>query len=282
MAKLLKGGPVTENLKNRIEKDVAELNQKGIEPTLLTLRVGERPDDISYESSVTKKAMALGLKVINKVLPETTSQEELDSVIEEINEDEKVHGALMFRPLPKHLNSERARNMLLPSKDVDGMTDGSLAGVFTDKNVGFPPCTAEAVMEILNYYDIELQGKTVVVMGRSLVIGKPVAMMLLKKNATVTICHSKTKELAKIASKADVLISAMGKLNFVDKEFTNPDQVIIDVGINWNEEQGKISGDCKFDEVEQVVDAITPVPGGVGGVTSMIMISHVVEAAKDR
>lgn len=280
MAEILKGAPVANALQEKMISDCTELKAKGTIPTLCILRVGERPDDLAYEKGAMKKAEAVGVRVINKVLPLGIDQESFDRVLTELNEDPKIHGILMFRPLPSQLDKERARKMLAPEKDIDGCTDGSLAGVFTGSNTGFPPCTAQAAMEILKYYGVKLSGKKVCVIGRSLVIGRPVSMMLMHENATVVTCHTKTEDPASIAREADVLICAAGKLKSVGPEYTNPNQVIIDVGINWDEEKGGISGDCDFDTVEPVVGAITPVPGGVGGVTSTILISHVIEAAK--
>ena len=185
----------------------------------------------------------------------------------------------MFRPLPKHLDSEKARKMLVPEKDVDGCTDDSLAGVFTNTAMGFPPCTAQAAMEILDYYGVDCAGKRAAVIGRSLVVGRPAAMMLVHKNATVTVCHTKTVNMPEIIRQADIVIVCAGKLETIGKEYFRPGQVVIDVGINWSEEKNKLCGDVKFDEVEPIVDAITPVPGGVGGVTTVVLVSHVAEAA---
>ena len=280
MAEILKGAPVVAALQEKMISDCEELKAKGIDPTLCILRVGERPDDLSYEKGAMKKAEAVGVKVVNKVLSADVSQNEFDKVLAEINEDSSIHGILMFRPLPAQLDNEKARRMLAPEKDIDGCTDGSLAGVFTGTDTGFPPCTAEAAMEVLKYYGVELKGKKACVIGRSLVIGRPVAMMLMHENATVVNCHTKTVDPAAIAREADILICAAGKLKSVGPDFTNPEQVIIDVGINWDEEKGGISGDCDFAAVEPLVKAITPVPGGVGGVTSTILVSHVIEAAK--
>ncbi|MBR3260892.1 MAG: bifunctional 5,10-methylenetetrahydrofolate dehydrogenase/5,10-methenyltetrahydrofolate cyclohydrolase, partial [Firmicutes bacterium] len=259
---------------------VEELRAKGIDPCLAMLRVGERPDDIAYEKGAVKKAEAVGVTVRKVVLPGDVSQEDFDKTLTGLNEDKTVHGILMFRPLPKQLDNEKARQMLDPAKDIDGMTDGSLAGVFTNTETGFPPCTAQAAMEILKFYNIPIKGAKACVIGRSLVIGRPVAMMLMHENATVVNCHTRTVDPASIARNADILICAAGKLRSVGPEYTNPNQVIIDVGINWDEEAGKIAGDCDFANVEPVVKAITPVPGGVGGVTSTILVSHVIKAAK--
>ncbi len=280
MAEILKGAPVAAAMTEQMKKDVEELRAKGIDPTLAILRVGERPDDLAYEKGAMKRAEKAGVTVRNVVLPENITQEEFDAALTDLNTDGTVHGILMFRPLPKHLDNEKARKMLAPEKDIDGCTDGSLAGVFTNTKTGFPPCTAQAAMEMLHFYGIEVKGKKAAVIGRSLVIGRPVAMMLMHENATVVNCHTKTVNVPSITREADILICAAGVLHSVKPEFTNPDQVVIDVGINWDEEKGGISGDADFDAVEPVVKAISPVPGGVGTVTSSVLISHVIEAAK--
>lgn len=280
MAEILKGAPVAAAMTEQLQKDVEELRAKGVDPTLAIFRVGERPDDLAYERGAMKRSEKVGITVRNVVLPEDVSQEDFDKTLTELNEDPSVHGILMFRPLPKHLDNEKARQMLAPEKDIDGCTDGSLAGVFTNTRNGFPPCTAQAAMEILHHYGVEIKGTKAAVIGRSLVIGRPVAMMLMHENATVVNCHTRTIDVPSITRQADILIAAAGVLSSVKPEFTNPDQVVIDVGINWNEEKGGISGDVDFDAVEPVVKAITPVPGGVGTVTSTVLVSHVVEAAK--
>lgn len=280
MAELLKGAPVAEAINERTAKEVELLREKGIEPTLCILRVGERPDDLSYERTAEKRAQKVGVNVVKKLLPADCTQEEFDSVLDEINNDNAIHGILMFRPLPSQLDNEKARKMLNPAKDIDGCTDGSLAGVFTNSDVGFAPCTAQAAVEILKHYNVPIEGKKVCVMGRSLVIGRPVAMLLMHENATVVNCHTRTVEPELIAKEADILIAAVGRLNSIDKSYVNENQVIIDVGINWDERINKISGDVDFDEVEPLVKAITPVPGGVGTVTTSVLISNVVKAAK--
>ena len=280
MAELLKGAPVAEAINERTAKEIELLREKGIEPTLCILRVGERPDDLSYERTAEKRAQKVGVNVVKKLLPADCTQGEFDSVLDEINNDNAIHGILMFRPLPSQLDNEKARKMLNPAKDIDGCTDGSLAGVFTNADVGFAPCTAQAAVEILKYYNVPIEGKKVCVMGRSLVIGRPVAMLLMHENATVVNCHTRTVEPELIAKEADILIAAVGRLNSIDKSYVNENQVIIDVGINWDERINKISGDVDFDEVEPLVKAITPVPGGVGTVTTSVLISNVVKAAK--
>lgn len=281
MSDILKGKPVADAINERSKSGVEELAKKGIEPTLAILRVGERDDDLSYERGAVKRCEAVGVKVKSVVLPADVSQEEVFENITALNEDSNVHGILMFRPMPNHIDGEKARCMIAPEKDVDGCTDGSLAGVFTNQKLGFPPCTAQAAMEILKFYDIDVTGKKVAVVGRSLVIGRPVAMMLMHANATVTICHTKTVDVPKITREADIIIAASGQMESLDGNYIsdNKNQVIIDVGIGWNESKGKLCGDVLFEEVEPKVKAVTPVPGGVGSVTTSVLVNHVVEAA---
>ena len=280
MAEILKGAPVTEAMNVKMSADVAALKEAGAIPTLAILRVGERPDDLSYERGAMKRCEKVGVAVRQVILPGDVSQEDFDRALTALNEDAAVHGILMFRPLPKHLDNERARQMLAPEKDVDGCTDASLAGVFTNSGTGFPPCTAQAAMEILHFYGIDPKGKKAAVIGRSLVVGRPVAMMLMHENATVVNLHTRTVDPAAIARKADILIAACGQLRAVDRSYTHPDQVIVDVGINWDEAAGHIAGDVDFEAVAPYVKALTPVPGGVGAVTTGVLVSHVVEAAR--
>jgi methylenetetrahydrofolate dehydrogenase (NADP+)/methenyltetrahydrofolate cyclohydrolase len=280
MAKILKGKEVADALTARMQQDVEELKAQGVTPTLCIFRVGERPDDLAYERGATKRAQAAGVKVKNLILPGDVPQDVFDRELNRVNKDDTIHGILLFMPLPRHLDTERARQMLNPAKDVDGCTDLSLAGVFTNTKTGFPPCTAQAAMEILHHFDIPVSGKKAAVIGRSLVIGRPVGMMLMHENATVVNCHTRTVDVPSITREADILIAAAGRLHSVTRDFTNPDQVVIDVGINWDEEKGGISGDVAFEDVEPHVQAITPVPGGVGSVTSSVLIGHVIEAAK--
>lgn len=279
MAKLLKGKEVVDALNIKMANQVENLKTKGVNPTLAILRVGERADDLSYERGAIKRCEQVGVTVRVEALDEDVSEEAFFEKLNELNEEDLVHGILMFRPLPKHIDGEKARNMLKAEKDVDGCTDLSLAGVFTNTKLGFAPCTAEAAMEILKHYEIALSGKKVAVIGRSLVIGRPVAMMLMHENATVTICHTRTVDIPSITKDADIVVVASGQMESVGKEFLKEGQTVIDVGISWNDEKGKLCGDVKFDEVESIVEAITPVPGGVGGVTTSILVKHVVEAA---
>lgn len=279
MAKLLKGAEVVSALNERIMTDAAALKAAGVIPTLALVRVGERADDVAYERGLLKRAETVGVAVRQVLLPETVSQEELLGAIRQINEDDSIHGCLIFRPLPKRLDDERVRALLAPEKDVDGITDGSLAGVFAGTKRGFPPCTAQACIEILDCYGVETQGKNAVVIGRSLVVGKPVAMMLLKKNATVTVCHTKTADMPSVTRRADILIAAAGRAGVVGAEYVSAGQTVLDVGINFTPE-GKMVGDADFAAIEPIVDAITPVPGGVGTVTTSVLMAHVAEAAR--
>ena len=276
---ILKGAPVAAAMNETMKADTAALKEKGIVPTLAVLRVGARADDLSYERGAMKRAAAVGIEVRNVVLPEDVDSDTFFRTLEELNEDASVHGILMFRPLPKHLDGEKARQMLVPSKDVDGCTDGSLAGVFTNTPLGFAPCTAQAAMEILHYYGIPVSGLRAAVIGRSLVIGRPVAMMLMHENATVTVCHTRTKDVPAVTREADLVIAASGQMESVGREYLREGQIVIDVGIGWNEEKQKLCGDVRFEEAEGLVSALTPVPGGVGSVTTAVLCRHVVDAA---
>ena len=280
MAELLKGKPVADAINQATMADVDLLIKNEITPTLAILRVGERADDLSYERGAIKRCEAVGVAVKKVVLPVDISEKEFFDTLDSLNNDKNVHGILMFRPLPSHIDNEKARQLLAADKDVDGCTDLSLAGVFTNTHIGFSPCTAEAAMEILKYYNLDVTGKNVVVIGRSLVIGRPVAMMLMHANATVTICHTKTVDVPSITKNADIVIVASGQMESVGAEYLSDGQTIIDVGISWNDEKKKLCGDVKFDEAENIVSAITPVPGGVGAVTTSILVRHVVESAK--
>ncbi len=279
MAQVFVGKEVADVLTEELIERVAVLKAKGIDPTLAIVRLGEEPDDLSYERSAQNHAEKIGVSVKIYELTRNLPQTDLEQVILDINQDDSIHGCLIFRPLPGQIDEKKIAAILDPEKDIDGFTDGSLTGVFKGEPSGFAPCTAEAAMAILNHHNVPLSGSSVVVIGRSLVVGKPVSMMLLNENATVTICHSRTKNIAAVAKDADILVACVGRSKMVTSEFTNPNQVIIDVGINVDED-GNVSGDVDFENVEPVVKAITLVPGGVGSVTSSILIQHVVEAAE--
>jgi len=279
MAKLLEGKQVTAALKEKQQAAVAALATKGVTPTLGIIRVGEREDDIAYERGASKRCESVGVAVKYFHLPAHIPQEKLLSLIEQVNQDPSIHGVLLFRPLPKHIDDEVVRNALAPEKDIDGITDGSLAGVFTGSKKGFAPCTAQACLDILDHYGYNLKGKRVTVIGRSLVVGRPVAMMLMERNATVTICHTRTQDMPAVCRNAEILIVAAGKAKVVGKEFFAPGQVVIDVGINFDE-NGKMCGDVDFAAAESMVEAITPVPGGVGTVTTSVLVGNVIAAAQ--
>lgn len=278
MAKQFLGKEVVAAVNSRIMADVAALKEKGVTPTLGIVRVGERGDDLSYERGAVKRCETLGVAYEKFLLPADCTQEELMAVIDQVNKNDAIHGVLIFRPLPKHLDEAAVIKALDPEKDVDGITDGSMVGVFAGTNQGFPPCTPQACMEILDYYNVDCTGKKAVVVGRSLVVGKPAAMMLIKKNATVTVCHTRTVDMPSVVKEADIVIVAAGRAGVVDASYVREGQIVIDVGINVNAE-GKLCGDVDYAAVEPIVDAITPVPGGVGSVTTSVLVGHVVEAA---
>lgn len=279
MAKLLKGVEAAKSISARLQEETAQLKGRGVTPCLAILRVGQREDDLAYERGAMKRCDTVGIAVKQVVLPETVAQQELLAAVEDINADHSIHGCLVFLPLPGHLDEDAVRRALLPAKDVDGITAGSLAAVYGGTGEGFAPCTAQACVELLKHYEIPLKGKRAVVVGRSLVIGKPVSMLLLNENATVTVCHSRSEDLPTLCREADILVVAVGRMGLVGGEYVRPGQVVLDVGIHMDAD-GTMKGDVRFDEVEPVAAAVTPVPGGVGAVTTAVLASHVVEAAK--
>lgn len=279
MAQIWKGAPVAAALGQQLTERTARLKAAGVVPTLAILRVGQRPDDISYETGAIKRCQQIGVQVRQFLLPAQCQREKLLDTIEQINTDATIHGCLMFRPLPDRDAEAAACALLSPEKDVDCMTSGSLASVFTGAGAGYPPCTAQACMELPDHYQVPLSGKRVSVIGRSLVIGRPVSMMLQRRDATVTMCHTKTKDLPAVCRDADILLAAAGRAGIVDERFVRPGQIVVDVGINVGPD-GKLCGDVRFDAVAPIVEAITPVPGGVGSVTTAVLVKHVVEAAE--
>ena len=258
-----------------------ELVNKRVEmssnPTLGIIRVGEKSNDLAYERSILKKFsdLNLSLKIFN--LPADVSQKKFDEKFDEVNLDPAIHGILLFRPLPEELSDKHARATIKPDKDIDCMGYENIAKLFSGEPDGYAPCTAAAAMKILDFYKIDLNGKNVAVLGRSLVIGRPVASMLTTKNATVTLCHSKTKDLKSICQRSDIIITAMGKSNFLTSDYFNEHSIIIDVGIN-SYADGKLCGDVDFEKVSGKVAGITPVPGGVGAVTTSILALNVLKA----
>lgn len=279
MALLLKGAAAAAKLTDITSAKVAQLKEREIIPTLAIVRLGERSDDIAYERGAVKRCGQTGIEVVKHTLPESTAQSELLKLIEQLNCDNSVHGVLIMRPLPKHIDDHAVVSALSPAKDVDGITMGSMAAIYSGAGEGFAPCTAQACVEILKHYEIPLEGKKAAVVGRSLVIGKPVSQLLLKENMTVTTCHSRSQKLEEICREADVIIAAAGKAKMVTAEFVSEGQTVIDVGIH-DDGNGGLCGDVKFDDVSETVYAITPVPGGVGAVTTSVLASHVVDAAE--
>lgn len=279
MANILKGAPVAKAIQENLKKEVDALKQKGITPTLALLRIGQKEDDIAYEKSIEKRFAAIGISLIKKVFDEDAAKEEVLLFVDEVNENADIHGMLVFRPFADKALEREVALRLDPRKDVDGMTDGSLARVLSGQGDGFYPCTAEACLKLLDYYDCAISGKEAVVIGRSLVIGKPVAMGLMEKNATVTVCHTKTKDIETVSQRADILIACAGKPRVIGKDYVRAGQVIVDVGIHVDED-GSLMGDVDFDNVEPIVSAISPVPAGVGSVTTAVLAEHVVSACK--
>ena len=280
MANLMTGAPVAQAIADRVRARVEQLNARHVVPTLAIVRVGEDPADLSYEKGLTKKADTLGIRVEKTVLPVDVAQEELLAVIEDINRDDSIHGCLLFRPLPGHLDGRAVMSALRPEKDVDAMTSGSMGGLVTREESGFPPCTAQACLELLDFYHIPLEGKNLVVMGRGMAVGMPTALLAIHRSATVTVCHSKTdpRRALELCRQADIIVAAVGRAAMIGADHVSPGQTIVDVGINVNGE-GKLCGDVDFDAVEPIVANITPVPRGVGAVTSTLLMEHVVQAA---
>ena len=278
MAMLLKGAEVAKALTEGLHAKTEELKKNGVEPCLAILRVGAREDDLAYERGALKRCEKVGVAVRQVVLPEDVTQKVLMENIHALGADEKVHGVLMFRPLPGHLDDEAARAALDPKKDMDGITDGSMTAVYAGTKGGYPPCTAAACVALLKHYNIPIKGKRVVVIGRSLVIGKPVSLLLLAEHATVTICHSRTQDLAEVCRRADILVAAVGKAGFIAPDMVKEGAAVIDVGINRNAE-GKVCGDVA-PEVMDKASYMTPVPGGAGPMTITMLMKNTLKAAK--
>lgn len=277
--KELRGMPAAKAILADLQGRVDALKEKGVVPKLTVVRVGAREDDLSYERGIYKRFEGVGAQVETIELPLTATQEELENIIVSLNEDTSVHGVLMFRPLPKTLDEIRIKSLLAEEKDVDCLTSANDAHLFAGDKKGYPPCTPQAVMEILKHYEIDLTGKKVTVVGRSMVVGKPVAMLLLAKNATVTICHTRTKNLQEECKNADIIVACAGVPKMITSEFVREGQVVIDVGIHVVED--KLCGDVDYDSVSEIIDAITPVPGGVGSVTTTVLLKHTIMSAEN-
>ncbi len=279
MGIIMKGTEVARAMKEQLKQETEQLRAQGVFPQLTIMRVGARPDDLAYERGARKRMELVGIECNVVELPEQISRQELEEAVRKVNGDPKVHGILLFRPLPPHLNEEAVIHLVDPAKDVDGMTPENIAKVFSGDDSGFAPCTPQAVIRMLEYYGIELQGKRVTVIGRSMVVGKPLSMLLLKKHATVTICHTRTVDLQETCRNAEILIAAAGSARMVTEEMAGTGAVVVDVGINVDP-SGQLCGDVDFDAVEKKASYVSPVPGGVGSVTSSVLAEHVIKAAK--
>lgn len=280
MAEILKGKPVVDAIKIELTAKIAELKTSGLTPKLGIIRVGARPDDLYYEGGAKKTCTAIGMQYEIFEYPESVNQETFEQAVSVVVNKKEIHGILLFAPLPKHLNEKKIRALIPVAKDVDCMNLASAGQVYADEPTAFPPCTPAACMELLRFYNIPIKGKRCVVLGRSLVVGKPMAMLLLREHGTVTICHSRTVDLPKICQEADILVAAIGRAKMVGANFVRQGQIVIDVGINADPDNpGKYCGDVDFLAVEPIVDKISPVPGGVGSITTIMLCKHTVETA---
>lgn len=273
---VLKGAEVSAKLKEQVQETLASLD--GYVPKLAIVRTGENPDDISYERGAMKKMAAFGLEAESHIFASDISDEEFKKEFAIINEDPSVDGILMLRPLPKQICEKDIEAMICPDKDLDGISPINIAKVFAGDTTGFAPCTAEAVVEVLKNYEISIFGKRAVIVGRSMVVGKPLSMLLLKENATVTVCHTRTKDLPGTCQNGEILVAAAGRARMLDGSFVGKDAVVIDVGINVDED-GKLCGDVDFESIQEQAFMATPVPGGVGAVTTAVLAKHLVQAA---
>ncbi|EGO7896410.1 bifunctional methylenetetrahydrofolate dehydrogenase/methenyltetrahydrofolate cyclohydrolase [Enterococcus faecalis] len=278
MSTVINGRELADQMQAEIQKDVEKMTQQGIQPGLVVLLVGENPASQTYVRNKERAAAKIGILSKVEKLPETISEEELLAEIDKYNQDSRFHGILVQLPLPKHIDEEKILLAIDPKKDVDGFHPMNLGRLFVGKPEMIP-CTPYGIMKMFEAYDIDLTGKRAVVIGRSNIVGKPMAQLLLMKNATVTIAHSKTEHLAEVAKEADILVVAIGRGHFVTKEFVKPGAVVIDVGMNRNQE-GKLIGDVAFNEVSEIASYITPVPKGVGPMTITMLMYQTVEAAK--
>lgn len=274
--RILKGADASAAIKIQVAEGLERL--KGKVPKLGIIRVGERADDKSYERGAVKRMESFGLRVQSYVYPEKISHEDFEKEFRTINEDPDVAGILLLRPLPGQISEKQIENMIDPAKDLDGISPANIAKVFAGDSTGFAPCTAEAVVEMLKAAGISISGKRITIVGRSMVVGRPLSMLLLQENATVTICHTRTRELAGACRSAEILVAAAGKAGMIDQSFVGKDAVVIDVGINVDE-KGRLCGDVDFDSITEIASMATPVPGGVGVVTTAVLAKHLVRAA---
>ena len=278
---LLEGKAVAAALSGQLRLRAEALAGRGVQPRLGILRIGAQERDLAYERAAARRCASLGIAVDALALPEDAATEDVLAAVEDINADERIHGCLLLRPLPAGIDDDRVRQRLDAHKDVDGIGPASLARLFTGHGEGYSPCTAQACLELLDHYGLRIRGRHAVIIGRSLVVSKPLALLLVERDATVTVCHTKTEDLAALCRSADILVSAAGKAGLVDASFLRPGQIIVDVGVNVGRD-GKLCGDVCFEQAEPVAAAITPVPGGVGSVTTLVLCKHVIQAAEDR
>ncbi|MBR6503699.1 MAG: bifunctional 5,10-methylenetetrahydrofolate dehydrogenase/5,10-methenyltetrahydrofolate cyclohydrolase [Firmicutes bacterium] len=272
----LKGAPVAEKIRAGITEKMTMCRMKGVEPMMAIVRVGDRSDDVAYEIQVRRSCEKVGLSYKVFDFPEDITQARFEVEFSIINADPNIHGILLFRPLPASLDEGFISSLVDPGKDIDCMNPENLSRLFLGREDAFPPCTSEAVVEMLKYYEIPLEGANVVIVNRSMVLGKPLAMLLLQENATVTVCHSRTKDLPSIMKRADIVVSGIGKARFFDKTCFSKKNTVIDVGINFID--GRMTGDTDPNTAE-VAAAVSPVPGGVGSGTTMILMRHAVDSA---
>ncbi len=275
-AQIIKGIEVAKSINERITEKVQKLD--GYIPRLAIIRVGERADDIAYEKGASKKMEKVGMEYSTYTYPADITNEKFQAEFDRINRDNEIDGILLLRPLPKHIDETAVTERIDPYKDIDGISPVNMAKVYAGDETGFAPCTAEAVIEALDFAGIDITGKNVTVVGRSLVIGKPLAMLLIKRNATVTVCHTRTKNIEEKCRNAEILVAAAGSAGMIKEDFVSDGQVVIDVGIN-DDGNGGICGDVDFEKVSRKVSVITPVPGGVGSITTSVLAKHLLRAA---
>jgi len=281
MAERLKGKPVADAIKEELTKKVEALKGRNIVPKLGIVRVGARPDDLFYEGGAKKTCTAVGMESEVFEYPEDIDQAAFEKAITDVGAKKDINGILMFSPLPKHLDERKIRSLIPVEKDVDCLSLGGAAKVFTDDPTGFPPCTPTACMDMIHHYDIPIKGKKCVVVGRSLVVGKPLAMLLLREHGTVTICHSRTENLPEVCKEAEILIAAVGRAKMINADYVKGGQIVIDVGINADPDNpGKYCGDVNYAEVEPIVERISPVPAGVGSVTTSVLCKQTIMACE--
>ena len=276
---VLSGKPVAEAMMNKLAQRVVSLKERGVTPTLLIVRVGEKPDDISYQRGATRCCESVGIAVKSAEFAADIAENEFLQSFDKLAHDGSVHGILLLHPLPKHIDIEKVKSLFPRQKDVDCMLNRNLGRLFTNDKTVSPPCTAQAVMELLHYYGIGVSGKNAVVVGRSLVVGKPLSMLLLSENATVTVCHSKTQNLQSITRSADIVVTTIGRAKMFKRDYFCEGQTVVDVGINVDENKN-LCGDVDYEDVAKHVSAITPVPGGIGVITTRVLAQNLINCCE--